>query len=41
MMMHKALHLRADIDYVSRKRRKRGFANIEDSIDASIQVLED
>ena len=37
--MHKALHLRDDVDrlYVSRKERGRGFASIEDSVDASIQ----
>ena len=38
--MHKALHLRDDVDrlYVSRKEGGRGLANIEDSIDASIQL---
>ena len=29
------------IDYVSRRERGRGFVNIEDSFDASIQRLED
>ena len=40
--MHKALHPRADVDriYVSRKEGGRGFASIEDSVDASIQRLE-
>ena len=43
MTMHKALHPRDDIDtlYVSRKEGGRGLASIEDSIDASIQRLED
>ena len=41
--MHKALHPRDDVDrlYVSRKEGGRGLANIEDSVDASIQRLED
>ena len=43
MTMHKALHPRDDIDrlYVSRKEGGRGLASIEDSIDASIQRLDD
>ena len=43
MTMHKALHPRDDIDrqYVSRKEGGRGLARIEDSVDASIQWLED
>ena len=43
MTMHKALHPRDDIDrlYVSRKEGRRGLASIEDSVDASIQRLED
>ena len=43
MTMHKALHPRDDVDrlYVSRKERERGLANIEDTVDASIQRLED
>ena len=42
MTIHKALHPRDDVDrhYVSRKEVGRGFASIEDSIDASIQRLE-
>ena len=42
MTMHKSLHLRNDFDrlYVPRK-WGRGFASIEDSVDASIQRLED
>ena len=42
MTMHKGLHPRDDIDrlYMSRKGRK-GLASIEDSVDASIQRLED
>ena len=42
MTMHKALHPRDDVDrlYVPRKEGIRGFASIEDSIDASIQRLE-
>ena len=43
MTMHKALHLRDDIEklYVSRKENGRGRASIKDSDDASIQPLED
>ena len=43
MTMHKALHPRDDAErlYVSRKEGGRGLASIEDSIDASIQWLED
>ena len=43
MTMHKALHPRDDIGrlYVSRKEEGRGFARIEDSVDASIQRCED
>ena len=42
MTMHKALHPRDDLDrlYVSRKEGGRGLACIEDSVDASIQLLE-
>ena len=42
MTMHKALHPR-DVDrlYISRKEGGRGLASIEDSVDASIQRLED
>ena len=41
--MHKALYPRDDIDrlYVSRKEGDRGLASIEDTVDASIQRLED
>ena len=41
--MHKALHHRDDVDrqYVSRKEGGRELANMEDSVDASIQRLED
>ena len=41
--MQKALHPRDDFDrlYVSRKEGGRGLASIEDSVDASIQRLED
>ena len=41
--MHKALHPRDDVDrlYVSRKEGGRGFASIENSVNASIQRLED
>ena len=41
--MHKALHPRDDVDrlYVSRKEGGRGIASIEDTVDASIQRLED
>ena len=43
MTMHKALHPRDDVDrlYVSRKEGGRALASIEDSVDASIQRLED
>ena len=43
MTMHKALHLRNDVDrlYVSRKEGERGIASIEDSVDASMQRLDD
>ena len=43
MTMHNALHPRDDVDrlYVSRKKEGRGLASIEDSVDASIQRLED
>ena len=43
MTMHKALHPRDDVDrlYVSRKEGGRGLASIEDSVDASIQRLND
>ena len=43
MTMHKVLHPRDDVDrlYVSSKEGRRGLASIEDSIDASIQWLED
>ena len=42
MTMHKALHPRDDVDrlYVSRKEGGRGPASIEDSVDTSIQRLE-
>ena len=41
--MHQALHARDDIDrlYVSRKEGGRELASIEDSVDTSIQRLED
>ena len=41
--MHKALHPRDDVNrlYVSRKERGRGLASIEDTVDESIQRLED
>ena len=41
--MHKALNPRDDVDriYVSRKEGGKGVASIEDSVDASIQQLED
>ena len=43
MAMHKALHPGDDVDrlYVSKKEGGRGLANIEVSVDASIQQLED
>ena len=43
MTMHKALHPRDDVDrlYVSRKEGGRGIASMEDSVDVSIQQLED
>ena len=41
--MYKVLHPRDNVDrlYVSKKEGGRGFASIEDSVDASIQRLED
>ena len=41
--MHKALHHRDDVDrqYVPRKEGGRRLATIEDSVDVSIQRLED
>ena len=43
MTMHKALYLRDDVDwlYMSRKEGERWLTSIEDSVDASIQRLED
>ena len=43
MTMHKALYPWHDVDrlYVSRKEGERGLASIDDSVDASIQRLED
>ena len=43
MTIHKALHPRVDVDrrYVSRKEGGRRLASIEDSVDTSIQRLED
>ena len=43
MTMHKALHPRDDVNrlYVSRKEGGRGLTSIEDTVDASIQRLED
>ena len=43
MTMHKALHPRDDVDrvYVSRKEGGTGLASIEDTVDVSIQRLED
>ena len=42
MILHNALHLRNDVNwlYVSRKEGGRGLTSIEDSVDASIQLLE-
>ena len=41
--MHKLLHLREDVHrlYVSRKEGRRGLASIQDSVNASIQKLEE
>ena len=43
MTMHKVLHPRDDVDrlYVSRKEGGRGLANIENSVDVSIQRFEE
>ena len=43
MTIHKVLHLRDDIDtlHVRRKEGERGFACIEDIVDASIRAVED
>ena len=42
MTMNKALHPRDDVDrlYVSRKEGGRGLTSMEDTVDASIQRLE-
>ena len=41
--MHKALHLRDDVDglYVLKKAEGRGLASSEDSVDSTIQWRED
>ena len=43
MTIHKALHPRDEVDrlYVPRKEGGRGHTSIEDSVDTSIQRLED
>ena len=43
MTIHKALHLQDDIHrlYASRKEGERGLTSSEDSVDTSIQWLED
>ena len=43
MTMHKTLHTRDDVDrlYTLRKEGRRGVTSIQDSVDASIQRLED
>ena len=43
MIMHKELHPRDDVDilYVPREEGGKGLASIEDSVDTSIQRLED
>ena len=43
MIMYKALHPRDDVDrlYVLRKEGRRGLASNEDSVDASMQRLQD
>ena len=43
MMMHKALHLKDDIDrlYVSRKEKEGRLTSIEDCIDTSMWELKD
>ena len=43
MTMHKALHPSDDVDwlYLSRKEGGRGLASIEDTVESSIQRLED
>ena len=43
MTKHKALHPRDDVDkqYVPRKEGGRGLTSIEDSVDTSIQRIED
>ena len=43
MTLQKVLHPRDDVDrlYVSRREGGRGLTSIEDSVDASIQRLED
>ena len=39
--MHKAVHPQNDVDRLYVSRKEGGFASIEDSVDASIQWLED
>ena len=43
MTMHKTMHPRYDVDrlYVSRKEGRRVLVSIKDSVDVSIQRLED
>ena len=43
MTLHRALHPRYNVDrpYVSRREGERGLARIKDSLDVSIQRLED
>ena len=43
MKIHKTIHPRDDVDrlYLSRKEGGRGLVSIEDSVDASIQRVED
>ena len=39
--MHKALRLRDDLEYISRKEGGRGHASIKDYVNALLQGLED
>ena len=39
--MHKTMHIRDDVDRLYVSRKERGLASIEDSVEASIERLED
>ena len=41
MTMHKALHLRDDVDWVKKKKTMKNLASIEHCIDTRIQSLKE